>query len=187
MLIVRRLTKALLDTWQPVAAESLAGEEAVLRIGRSGFSLGYMSLPRAEWRSFPMMEEAEPARLADDPDAAVFAAYQEGRFVGSAAVRATKRGYGDVLDVRVDAPFRRGGVARALLAACERFAAQREMRALRLCCTDNNPVACQFCEHCGFTLQGLDRSALAYAPSEREKPMARRACMLFFYRPIGKE
>ncbi len=186
MLIVRRLTKALLDTWQPVSAESLAGEEAVLRIGRSGFSLSYMRLPRAEWRSFPMPPAAEPSRLTEEPDAAVFAAYQEGRFVGSAAVRATDRGYGDVLDVRVDASFRRGGVARALLDACERFAEQRGMRALRLCCTDNNPAACQFCEHCGFTLQGMDRSALAYAPSEREKPMALRACQLFFYRPIEK-
>ena len=60
------------------------------------------------------------------------------------------------------------------------------MTGLKMCVTDTNPVICQFCEHCGFSLQGLDRHALIYTELERDKPLARRACQLHFYQQHQK-
>lgn len=187
MLTVRKLTPELLERIKPISDASLAGEEVMLRIGRSGFTLGYVPLPRAEWRSFPMAMKADPARLLADARAAVFLAFDEEEFVGQAAVLADpETNWTNVLDIRVDAAHRRKGVARALLAAIESFSLKRDMRGMRISIPDSNPAACQFCEHCGFALQGLDRMALAYTDAERDKPLARRACELYFYQQHQK-
>ena len=182
MLIVRRLTPELFERIRPISAASLCGEDVMLRIGRTGFSLGYVPLPRAEWRSFPMPAGLEPSTLMNDPCAAMFLAFDDEAFAGQAIVYTTpETRWTDVLDIRVDAAHRRKGVAKALLNAIESFSRKQEMNGLRIALTDDNTVACQFCEHCGFSLQGLDRLALAYTASERDKPLARRACELYFY------
>ena len=77
-------------------------------------------------------------------------------------------------------------VFRILMLFCEDVSLHRGMRGLKMIVPDSNPAACQFCEHCGFTLQGIDRYALLSAPSERDKPAAARACALLFYRPHQK-
>ena len=187
MLTVRRLTPDLLDRIRPISDASLCGEDVMLRIGRSGFSLGYIPLPRAEWRSFPMPPALQPALVVSDPCAAMFLAFDDEQFVGQAAVYMTpETRWTDILDIRVDAAYRRKGVARALLNAIESFSRKQGMNGLRIALTDDNTVACQFCEHCGFTLQGLDRMALAYTAAERDKPLARRACELYFYQQHQK-
>ena len=187
MLTVRKLTPELMERLRPISDASLAGEEVMLRIGRSGFTLGYVPLPRAEWRSFPMVSRAEPARLLADPNAAILLAFEDDVFVGQAAVAADgETGWTEIIDIRVDAAHRRQGVARALLNAIESFSHKHDMRGLRITVTDTNPAACQFCEHCGFTLQGLDRHALIYTEQERDKPLARRACQLHFYQQHQK-
>ena len=187
MLTLRRLTPELVDRIRPISAASLCGEDVMLRIGRSGFSLGYVPLPRAEWRSFPMAAGLVPSALLGDPNAAMFLAFEDDVFVGQAAVYMTpETRWTDIIDIRVDAPHRRKGVARALLHAIEDFSRKEMMNGLRIALTDDNTVACQFCEHCGFVLQGLDRMALAYTESERDKPLARRACELYFYQQHQK-
>ena len=45
---------------------------------------------------------------------------------------------------------------------------------------------CQFCEHEGFSLQGMDRMALALTEQERMKPLAQRSCELIFYKQSKK-
>ena len=46
---------------------------------------------------------------------------------------------------------------------------------------------CQFCAHNGFMLGGLDRMALIYTEKERQKPLARRSCALYYYRVSQKD
>ena len=76
--------------------------------------------------------------------------------------------------------------ATALIAACERFAERQGMHGLRVTASESNPVLCQFLQHNGFELQGLNRRALIHTPEEREKPLMRRACALYFYRETEK-
>jgi len=184
MRVIRRVTPETLDRIELIADSVLTGEETLLRITRSGFSVDYMQLSRAEWRVFPPVAAADPARLVMASDAAVFAAFEDERFIGNACVRVTPEGWAEVLDLRVDAAHRRTGVGGMLLDACERFAVQRGMLGLRLSVTEDNPAMCQFCTHNGFALGGLDRMALIHTARERMKPLARRAGLLFFYRNI---
>lgn len=183
-MIVHKLTPETVQQLRPVSDASLVGEEVMLRIGRNGFNLGYVPMPRAEWRTFPPDRLADPALLLGQPNAAMFAAFQDdGTFAGSAAVIADPAtGWTRIIDIRVDAAHRRTGIASLMLDACESFSEKLGMRGLSIHIPDSNPAACQFCEHCGFTLQGLDRMALSYTDAERDKPLARRACLLFFYR-----
>lgn len=184
---IRRINAELLHLLRPINDSSIAGEEAVLRISRTGFSLSYLPLPHAEWRTFPPDEYADPLIVVNDERSALFAAFEEDTYVGSACVRVNEGSrWADVMDIRVDVAYRCRSFARTLLDACERFASVRGMHGLRIACTDTNPVMCQFCEHCGFTLAGADTRAMAYTETERSKPLARRAVLLFFYRTIQK-
>lgn len=188
MLTIQRLTMDDLPRVRPISSASLAGEDVLLRVGRMGYSLGYVPLPRAQWRDFPADERADPAAVLSDGRSALFAAFEDGTMIGMAAVRvnASTR-WAEVLDLRVEAAHRRQGVARNLLDFCERFAARRGMRGLRLSCADTNPGLCQFCEHSGFTLAGVDTKALAYTDGERDKPLARRAALLTFYKTFSND
>ena len=187
MLTLLRLTPALLARLHPISDASLAGEEVVLRIGRSGFYLGYVPLDKAQWRSFPPPGRADPTAIVARNDAAAYAAFSEESLAGLVCMIFDGDSvWTDIADLRVDAAFRRQGVASALLRACEDASRERGMKGLRMAVPDSNPAACQFCEHCGFTLQGIDRFALLHTPSERGKPAAARACALLFYRPHQK-
>ena len=187
MLSVRRLTEETLGNVKLLADAVLIGEETMLRIGRYGFELTYLRMQSAEWRSFPPSEGFAPADLIGKPEAAVFAAYADDeRVVGVASVQCLPSGWAELCDIRVDASHRRKGVATALIAACERFAERQGMHGLRVTASESNPVLCQFLQHNGFELQGLDRRALIHTPEEREKPLMRRACALYFYRETEK-
>ena len=187
MLTIRRLTTEDLPGWRTVSSASLVGEDVLLRVGRGGFSLGYVPLQRAEWREFAAMEGADPSNALSDGRYALFGAYEDEALIGSACLRISPvTRWGEIVDLRVDAAHRRQGVARNLLDFCERLALKRGMRGLRLACADTNPGLCQFCEHCGFTLAGVDSRALAYTDAERDKPLARRAALLTFYKTIQK-
>ncbi len=183
-MLIRRLSPDELSLLRPLADASLAGEEALLRIGRTGMTLGYAPLPRAEWRVFPPSGGFDPAALVNGGQSALFAALDGDNFVGLCGVRATPEGWAEVADIRVDASCRRQGYGRTMLESCEACARQWGMAGLRAVCTDTNPVMCQFLEHCGFTLRGMDSMALAYTEAERDKPLLRRAALLFFYRTM---
>lgn len=180
MLTVRRTTPDALPQWQEISAASLAGEDVLVRIGRTGFTLGYVPLARAEWRTYPPANEALESLAL--PRTTLLAAYDGDMLAGCALTHENSNGWTEILDIRVDAAHRRKGVARALLASAEDTSLRHGMTGLKMCVTDTNPVICQFCEHCGFTLQGMDRMALLYTPQERDKPLARRASLLIFYR-----
>lgn len=186
MLIVRRIHEDQLGLLRPLPDQQLVSEEAVLQVGRLGFQLSYRPLPRAEWCAFPPVDYADPLIITQDEGSAFYAAFEDDAYIGCAAVTALPSGWADVLDLRVDAAHRRQGAGRMLLEKCEHFARKRSLHGLRAACTDLNPGMCQFLEHTGFTLAGLDRMALALSEQERVKPRSRRACLLFFYRTLDK-
>ena len=187
MLTIKRLTTDDLPRWRAISSASLVGEDVLLRVGRGGFALGYVPLQRAEWRHFPAGESADPQTVLTDSRCALFGAFEGEALIGSAAMRVSNATrWAEITDLRVEAAYRRQGVARNLLDFCERLALKRGMHGIRLACADTNPILCQFCEHCGFTLAGVDSKALAYTASERDKPLSRRAALLTFYKPIQK-
>ena len=187
MLTIKRLTIEDLPRWRVISSASLTGEDVLLRVGRGGFALGYVPLQRAEWRDFPADASADPGIVLADSRCALFGAFEDELLIGSASLRVNSvTRWAEITDLRVDAAYRRQGVARNLLDFCERLAVKRGMHGIRIACADTNPVLCQFCEHCGFTLAGVDSKALAYTDSERDKPLSRRAALLTFYKPIQK-
>ena len=126
--------------------------------------------------------------MATAPDGAVFAAFEDERFIGQAVVRVdADTRWCRLLDIRVDAAYRRTGAGGMLLDACDRYALQRGTQGLQLTVPEDHPALCQFCAHNGFTLGGLDRMALIGTDRERVKPMARRSCALFYYRFSTRE
>ena len=184
MLTVRKILAEDLSLIRPIADRTLVSEEAHVVINRLGFQLNYLVLPKAEWRSFPAVDYADPLILTQDEGSAFYAAFMGDKYIGCAAVTMAPNGWADVIDLRVDASHRRQGAGRMLLDKCDHFARSRNLHGLRIACTDTNPALCQFCEHTGFTLSGLDRMALSRTPEERAKPVSRRTCLLFFYRTI---
>lgn len=183
MRVIRRITPDNMDLLQPIADSVLTGEETLVRISRSGFSLEYMPLLKAQWRSFPPVFSAEPVRLLRDPWGAVFAAFDDDQFIGQASLRIDPDTcWCQLLDIRVDAAFRRSGAGDMLLSACDRFALQHGAVGLRVTVPEDHPAMCQFCVHNRFTLSGLDRMALWGTEKERRKPLARKSSALLFYR-----
>ena len=182
MLKVRKLTREELEKLPPLSAACLCGDETVLRMERSGFSLGYVPLEKAAWRTFPAAFSAPLAELPERLGASVYGAYLDQRFCGLAVIHQEESGWGEILDLRVDASCRRQGVATALLASCEGFATRRGLSGLRVTVSDQNPVRCQFLEASGFRVEGVDRMLYSRLPEERSKPLALRACALFCYK-----
>lgn len=182
MLIVRRIHPDSLHLVQPLSDAQLVTEEAVLRIGRMGLQLSYEPRFSPEWRNFPPVSYAAPDFLVHDDSSAFYAAFEDVTYIGCAAVTMNPNGWADVLDIRVEASFRRQGAGRMLLDKCASFAQKRELYGLRVSCTDTNPGMCQFLEHEGFTLHGFDQMLLSQSPEERIKPKSRRASILYFYR-----
>ena len=182
MLIVRRIKPEHLHQIESLSDSQLVSEEALLKIGRMGLQLSYVSLPKPEWRSFPPPDYADPAFLVNDEGSAVYGAFEGEKYIGCAAVTTNPNGWADLLDLRVDSAFRRQGAGRLLLDKCASFAKKRELYGLRAACTDSNPGMCQFLEHEGFCLHGFDQMVLSQTPEERSKPRSRRASLLYFYR-----
>ncbi len=182
MLIVRRIKPETLHQVKELADSQLVTEEALLRIARMGLQLSYAALPKPEWRSYPPVSYADPAFLIEDEASAFYAAFEGEKYIGCAAVTTNPNGWADVLDIRVDAAFRRQGAGRLLLDKCASFALKRGLYGLRVACTDGNPGMCQFLEHEGFSLHGFDQMVLSQSPEEKAKPRSRRSSLLYFYR-----
>lgn len=129
---IRRIDPDHLYLLGQVTDSVLISEETLLRITRTGFSVDYMPLRKSEWRSFPPVPSADPGKLSCSLDGAVFAAFEDERFIGMACLRMTDTGWCQLLDIRVDAASRRTGAGCMLLDACDRFALQRGAQGLRL-------------------------------------------------------
>lgn len=185
MLTIRRCLAEKDIPRTPIHAECLIGEETLLRVSRSGFSLAYAPLERAEWRIFPPKAAYTPSALCADRQAALFLAYEDDCYVGCASLRPYDE-WMQLEDIRVDVLYRRHGIATALLETAEQFALHQGAWGIRVEVSDQHPILCRFLEKRGYTIGGMDRLALAMTPEERQKPMMRRACALFFYHVLKK-
>ena len=180
MLIVRPI-EASDPAIRPLADQVLCGESVTVRIARTGFSLAYTPAANAYWRVFPSDERASDVLLLPRERWTMLGAFLDERFVGAAIAEVTERGWLDILDIRVDASVRRSGVGQAMLGACQSFAVKHSLHGLHAAVRDDHPVMCQFLEHCGFQVQGLDRMACAMSEEERRKPLLNRTCLMHFY------
>lgn len=183
MLYVKRLEGGPAPSL-PGAEKALVGEDVLVRISRLGFSLTYLPSPNAQWRSFPPSPHA--TAFLSVSGTVCFGAFLDDTLIGIAAVRMIPGDWAEILDIRVDAASRRIGAGKAMLGACQAWAESHHASGLKLITTDQNPGMCQFCEHEGFRLQGMDRMALAMTEQERTKPLAQRACELIFYKDSKK-
>lgn len=182
MTVIRRITEENASSVRMIVEPVLVGDVTLLRIGRSSLSLGYVPARPAAMQAFPPDEHVDFSLALSDKSTALFAAFEDQACVGTALVLANGNGWGDILDVRVEANSCRKGIGRSLLDACEAFACKAGCAGLHLAISDSNPGACQFAEKCGFTLQGFDRHALIHTRAEKSKPLAARAVLLHMYR-----
>ena len=183
MLYVKKLENGLAAA-QLNADKALVGEDVLVRISRMGFSVSYLPRQSALWRTFPPTERASV--LIQAPGTVCFGAFLDEKLIGVTALRLAPGHWAEVLDIRVDAAYRRMGAGKAMLGACQSWAEKNQACGLKLITTDLNPGMCQFCEHADFRLMGMDRMALAMTEEERGKPLAQRACELMFYKQSQK-
>ncbi len=181
MLTILPLNEATTSLYNQIDNRYLVGELAAVRVARSGFSLDYMPLGKAEWRSYPPESLFTPQELLKRKDAVCFFAYLDGQPVGQAVAAHHWNNLAMLWDIRVDVRRRRNGVGRALLEASKSWAVQHGLKGLMVETQDGNPVACQFYQSCGFVLGGVDRMLYAATPQQAQKPPALRDSALFFY------
>ena len=181
MLVIEQVVPGRIDP-AVIDARVLCGDAVSVRVSRSGFGITYTPTGSSHWRAFDLSPRARDALQGLIPSAAIFGAFKDETPVGLAVTVNSRSNWTELLDLRVDTGSRQEGIGRALLEACQRKADQDGMAGLRAVISDANPQLCQFCEHCGFRLEGLDRLAFAMTSEERIKPLMRRASALIFYR-----
>lgn len=98
-------------------------------------------------------------KLCAEQDGTLFVAEDGGQVVGFAAVQCkvpnedadeARYEFGLISDLGVNRSHRGRGIGRALIAACESFAREREARWLRIGVLGRNAVARGLYERCGF-------------------------------------
>lgn len=182
MLTIAPINQESLSCFNQIDNRYLVSEMATVRITRTGFSLDYTPLPKAEWRTYTEDSVFTAEELFKRKDATCLFAFSDNQLVGQAVVVKNWNDLAMVWDLRVDAHMRRKGVGRELLAACEDWAKSQGLQGLMLETQDTNPSACQFYERYGFVLGGVDRMLYGGLPHQIGKPMAFRETALFFYR-----
>ena len=158
----------------------LAGDRVQLRISRKGFTPEYIPLPVAQWRSLKSFP-AEPNQLLGDPKVACFLAYTEDHLVGQVIVRLGAHRLCEVLDIRIDSRYRRQGIGTELIQTCADWAVRHKRAGLRIEVSDEQSVACQFLEHCGFQLGGVDRLWHSADAEQAQRMPTMRESVLVFY------
>ena len=181
MLRILPLNNTLTHLYNQIDNRYLVGELATVRVARSGFTLEYTPLNKAEWRTYPPESIFKPQDLVKRQDAVCFFAFLDDQLVGQAVAAKNWNSLAMVWDIRVDVRQRRKGVGRALMDAIRNWAQRQGMKGLMLETQDANPVACQFYQSYGFVLGGVDRMLYTAIPNQAQKPPALRDCALFFY------
>lgn len=180
MLTILPLSEDNCEKFNQVDAHFLAGDRVLLRVTHKGFALEYAPLPVAEWRTLkPFL--ADTAMLMAESKATCYLAFIDGQCAGQCIIRLGAYQLCELLDIRTDSRFRRQGVASHLLNACVEWALRAGQAGIRAETTDEQPVACQFLEKCGFTLGGVDRLWHAALPEQAKRVPATRESVLVFY------
>jgi streptothricin acetyltransferase len=181
MLTILPLSEAAISLYNQIDNRYLVGELAAVRVTRSGFSLEYMPLNKAEWHTYPPESLFSPAELLRRKDAICFFAFLDNQPVGQAITARHWNNLAMLWDIRVDVRSRRKGVGKALLDACRSWAQHQGLKGIMVETQDSNPAACQFYQSSGFLLGGVDRMLYAAIPEQSAKPPKLRDSALFFY------
>ena len=105
-------------------------------------------------------------------------AYDGERCIGLAVVQEGFFRYRYLLDLKVNAAYRRRGVGAQLIGAACALAAQRGDIGLYTCAQDNNLAACRFYLKAGFEIGGFDSRAYDGTAQEGKSD-------IFFYKRIS--
>ena len=160
----------------------LAGDRVLLRVARRGFAPEYVPLPNAEWRTLQTTRVLDADTLLADAKAACYLAFVDDQYAGQCAVRLAAHRLVELLDVRVDTRFRRQRVGTELLKYCAFWTQEHHRAGIRAEASDESPVACQFFEHCGYELGGVDKLWHNADPWQAERVPAMRETVLTFYK-----
>ena len=182
MLTILPMTQDMVPLYNQMDNRYLVGEMVTVRVNRSGFSLEYAPLSKAQWHTYPPEGLFAPQELLNRPEAACFFAFLGREPVGQAVAARHGNNLAKVWDIRVDVRSRRKSVGRTLLDACRNWAVEQGLGGLILEIQDTNPGACQFAQSCGFLLGGVYRMLYAALPQQAQRPPALRDSALFFYR-----
>ncbi len=181
MLTILPLSETTIPLYNQFDNRYLVGELAAVRVTRSGFSLDYMPLGKAEWRNYPQESLFTPQELLKRNDVVCFIAHQDGKPAGQAVAAHHWNNLAMLWDIRVDVRCRRKGVGRGLLDTCIGWAKERGLKGIMVETQNGNPAACQFYQSCGFVLGGVDRMLYSATAQQAQKPPALRDSALFFY------
>lgn len=180
MLTIRPMTAENADYLNRVDTRYLAGDLVQIRVTRKGFLPEYVPVASASWQTY------QPPRglreLLAAPTRQCFFAFWDEQFAGQLALSKGEYGLVDLIDLQVDARSRRQSIATALLDAGVDWAQGVDCHGLRAQTTDQNPVACQFFEHTGFQLGGVDRLRFCADRSDGELAPGLKPSALTFYR-----
>ena len=168
-------------------ARHLVSEVAALRLARGGFSLEYKPLASSVWRRAAENEQITAEGFLGRRDRDVFFGYLDGALCGQMVLAQNWNQMALVLDVRVDIPARRKGLGRELMDVAMDWAGLHGMEGVMVETQDANPAACQFLEHCGFTLAGVDCMLYAGLARKSEKASPLLDSGLFYYKMIRPE
>ncbi len=181
MLLIQPMEQTTAALYNQVDNRYLVGEMAAVRVARSGFTLEFAPLNKAEWHFNPLGAPFDSSELVDRKDAVCFFAFLDGQLAGQAVVSRHFHQLAMLWDIRVDVRSRRNGVGRMLIQACRDWAVLLGLKGIMVETRDTNPAACQFFQSCGFILGGVDRMLYAADAEQMQKPPAMRDCALFFY------
>lgn len=186
MLTIHPLQETSLNRFNQADTSFLAGERVQLRVTRKGFLTEYVPLPVAQWRSVPAFR-MDAKNLLNNPKMACYLAFVNSQYAGQCVVSEGEHQLCELLDFRTDSHFRRQGVSGQLLNACEDWAQRRKFAGIRTEVSDEQPAACQFLEHVGFTLGGVDRLWHFADPEQQKHIPAMRESVLVFYKFFKSE
>lgn len=150
---IERGTSALAATWRRQGPIALRG---MIVAERGGTVIGTASLRTWEMSS----DDGGAAELAFQEELGVWGAARS-LFAFSLLDHRVERGEGFITDVAVLAPYRRGGVARAMLARIEQEARSRNKRFLSLYVSAASAGARALYQRLGFSDVRIRRSLLA--------------------------
>lgn len=189
MIEIRKLTEENKDLLFTIEDRRLDSERVVIRPKPNGFELSYRALPGVSsavgtaWRVSDAQRDIPrdlPAWLAG-VNKCVYFAWLDAELAGQMLLEVYDHNLCRIRDIRVAMPFRRRGVAEAMIALALDWAKSRKLLGLYAETQDANAGACQFFTKCGFQLGGVDM--LRYAARSRETMRAAglRESALFFY------
>lgn len=128
----------------------------------------------------PTPEEASV--FIHDEDHIGYVAVCNGQIAGYILLLVSWNGYARVDDLRVDTPWRRNGIARALLQAGENWARQKGCFGLSLESQTCNPAACKLYAAYGFMIGGADTMLYSALPMPYTQETA-----IYWYYPFSHQ